>query len=122
MSSRWLRALVILPIILLLAFPVGLLLLSAPSPTARPPRPVAAAEPVSPTMWHATPRPVVHHAAPRPVVRVIRTYTVRAGDTLWTIATHVYHNPGKWSYLWHHNARVIGNNPGIIRTGERLEL
>jgi len=50
-----------------------------------------------------------------------RTYTVRAGDTLSSIAQRFYGNPADWSWLYHVNSSVIGN-PNDIYAGEVLKI
>uniref|UniRef100_UPI0035D79A0A LysM peptidoglycan-binding domain-containing protein n=1 Tax=Nocardioides alcanivorans TaxID=2897352 RepID=UPI0035D79A0A len=50
------------------------------------------------------------------------------GDTLWSIARE--HSPGAtdaqldrtWREIWRHNRDVIGDDPDVIRPGQRLEL
>jgi LysM repeat protein len=50
-----------------------------------------------------------------------RTYTVRAGDTLSSIAQRFYGNPADWSFLYHVNSSVI-SNPNSIYAGEKLKI
>ena len=50
-----------------------------------------------------------------------RTYTVRAGDTLSTIAERYYHNPGDWRWIYNANRSKI-SNPNSIYVGERLTI
>jgi LysM repeat protein len=50
-----------------------------------------------------------------------RTYTVRPGDTLSSIAQRFYGNPGDWSWLYHVNSSVI-SNPNNIYAGEKLKI
>ena len=45
---------------------------------------------------------LVKHSAP-----VTRTYTVRAGDTLSSIASHFYGNGALWTWLYHVNSSVV---------------
>ena|ERR1700729_1664468 len=91
----------------------------------------ATAEPSRPAVQVSAPNnPVQHidqrlaaprsHPHPHPVVRAVKTvhtWTVRAGQTLWTIAQHTGES---WQQLYQHNRAVIGSNPNIIHTGERL--
>ena len=50
-----------------------------------------------------------------------RTYTVRPGDTLSSIAQHFYGNSADWSWLYHVNASVV-HNPNSIYAGEVLKI
>ena len=51
---------------------------------------------------------VVKHSQP-----ATRTYTVRPGDTLSSIAKRFYGNAADWTWLWHVNSSVI-HNPDAI--------
>lgn len=55
------------------------------------------------------------------VVYVLRSYTVRPGDTLSSIASRVYGNAGLWPALWWVNKAHI-RNPNEIYAGETLKL
>jgi resuscitation-promoting factor RpfA len=48
-------------------------------------------------------------------------YVVRSGDTLSAIA-NAKHVSGGWGHLYKINRSKIGNNPGMIRPGQRLTL
>jgi LysM repeat protein len=50
-----------------------------------------------------------------------RTYTVRSGDTLSSIAESYYHNPGDWQWTYEANRSKI-SNPNIIYVGESLTI
>jgi LysM repeat protein len=50
-----------------------------------------------------------------------RTYTVRPGDTLSSIARRFYGNPADWTWLWHVNESVV-RNPNSIYVGEVLKV
>jgi LysM repeat protein len=50
-----------------------------------------------------------------------RTYTVRSGDTLSTIAARFYGNAADWNALYHVNSSVI-SNPNLIYVGEVLKV
>jgi LysM repeat protein len=50
-----------------------------------------------------------------------RTYTVRAGDTLSSIAQRFYGNPADWTWLYHANESVV-HNPNDIYAGEVLKI
>lgn len=49
-------------------------------------------------------------------------YTVRAGDSLWTIAQTYYGNPGRWIDIYNANAGMIGANPSLIFSGTELVM
>jgi LysM repeat protein len=59
---------------------------------------------------------LVHSAQP-----VGRTYTVRPGDTLSSIAQRIYHNPADWRWLYEANRSKV-SNPNQIYVGERLNV
>jgi len=50
------------------------------------------------------------------------TYTVIAGDTLWSIAQRAYGAGGHWSRIYNANVAVIGPNPNLIFPGQRLYI
>jgi LysM repeat protein len=50
-----------------------------------------------------------------------RTYVVRSGDTLSSIAQRFYHNAADWQWLYHVNANTIAD-PNLIYAGERLTI
>jgi LysM repeat protein len=50
-----------------------------------------------------------------------RTYTVRSGDTLSSIAQRFYGNPADWPFLYHVNESEIAN-PNVIYVGEKLQV
>lgn len=49
-------------------------------------------------------------------------HTVVAGDTLSAIAARVYGSSGEWQRIYHANRAVIGNNPNLLRPGQKLVL
>jgi LysM repeat protein len=53
--------------------------------------------------------------------RAARTYTVRAGDTLSSIAQRFYGNPADWQFLYQVNRSVI-HNPNLIFQGDVLSV
>jgi LysM repeat protein len=59
---------------------------------------------------------VVKHNQP-----ATRTYRVRPGDTLSSIAKRFYGNAADWTWLWHVNSSVI-HNPDAIYVGEVLKI
>ena len=48
-----------------------------------------------------------------------RTYDVRSGDTLSTIAQRVYQNAADWQWLYHENQTTV-SDPNVIYPGEEL--
>ena len=58
--------------------------------------------------------PAAAHQAPA-------QYTVKAGDTLSSIARHEYHSAAAWPALWWVNRHKV-HNPEMIRVGQRLTL
>jgi hypothetical protein len=73
--------------------------------------------------------PSVGAPAPRaPAGPVATIYTVRAGDTLWSIAARALGDPFRWLEVWRSNAGRRMNDgsrfvdPDLIRPGWRLSL
>ena len=66
------------------------------------------------------------HAAPAPAVS--RRYTVRAGDTLWSIAIRHLGDGARWPDIWRMNRRArmqdgsMLRDPDVIRPGWRLRV
>jgi LysM repeat protein len=50
-----------------------------------------------------------------------RTYSVRSGDTLSSIAERFYHNPGDWTWIYAANKSRI-RDPNSIYVGESLTI
>jgi len=50
-----------------------------------------------------------------------RTYTVRSGDTLSSIAGSYYQNPGDWQWIYEANRSKIGD-PNSVYVGESLTI
>jgi LysM repeat protein len=57
----------------------------------------------------------------RAVQPITRTYTVRSGDTLSSIAEKFYSNPGRWQWIYAANRAKV-SNPNSIYVGERLTI
>lgn len=51
-----------------------------------------------------------------------KTYTVLKGDTLWKISKKFYGEGSKWKKIYDENKKTIGNNPDIIKTGQKLVI
>jgi LysM repeat protein len=54
--------------------------------------------------------------------KVTTTYTVREGDTLWSISQRFYGTPWKWEQIWDASRSVIGDNPNEIQPGMTLSI
>lgn len=58
------------------------------------------------------------------------TYTIKSGDSLWSIAQErvvgtnasVAEIDQAWRAIWNANRNVIGNNPSLIRPGQEIKL
>jgi LysM repeat protein len=59
---------------------------------------------------------LVQHSQP-----ATRTYTVRSGDTLSSIAQRFYGNSADWAWLYHVNSSVV-HDPNSIYVGEVLKI
>lgn len=57
-----------------------------------------------------------------PISSPPNTYTVVKGDTLWKIAQKVYKEGSKWQTIYNANKNVIGNNPNLIKPGQKLVI
>ncbi|WP_107058565.1 transglycosylase family protein [Streptomyces rimosus] len=51
-----------------------------------------------------------------------RTYTIRSGDTLSSIAQDQLGDASKWQALYRDNRATIGPNPSLIYPGQKLRL
>src|SRR2546429_1415391 len=63
----------------------------------------------------------LHPAAAHQAHQAPAHYTVKAGDTLSSIARHEYCNAAAWPALWWVNRHKV-HNPEMIRVGQRLTL
>ncbi len=59
---------------------------------------------------------------PRPVADRPRTITVRAGDTLWSIAATRLGRGNRWPEIYALNRRIIGSDSSLIHAGQVLTL
>lgn len=89
---------------------------TAPAPAETEPAPAETA----PAPAETTPAPA---PAPKPATTPItgKTYTVVAGDCLWSIAQRVYGTGTKWGELWAANASTIAN-PRLIFPGQVIQI
>lgn len=51
-----------------------------------------------------------------------RTYVVRSGDSLRSLARRFYRTSAYWKLIYRANQRKIGSNPNNIRVGEKLVI
>jgi nucleoid-associated protein YgaU len=58
-------------------------------------------------------------AAPPPAAE---RYTVVAGDSLSKIAQHAYGNANEWRRIYDANRQLIGDNPDLIKPGQKLTI
>ncbi|NTU84585.1 MAG: LysM peptidoglycan-binding domain-containing protein [Chloroflexales bacterium] len=49
-------------------------------------------------------------------------YTVKPGDSLWSIAQLAYGDPGRWVDIYNANVAIIGADPGLIFSGTVLTI
>ena len=52
----------------------------------------------------------------------VKTYTVKAGDTLSKIAEKIYGNSEKYQKLYEANKEAIGPDPDMIKEGLELKI
>lgn len=84
--------------------------------TAAPVAPVATPTPVPLPSQHPTPTP--HPPTGVPASKA-KSYTVKSGDTLTSIANHFYGN-SDWQKIYDANKAKIGPNPNLIHPGTVL--
>jgi nucleoid-associated protein YgaU len=57
-----------------------------------------------------------------PPTAVVVTYTVKAGDTLPSIAAAVYGDSNQWKTIYNANKATIGSDPNILQPGLQITL
>ena len=67
---------------------------------------------------NASPAPAVSQPSPSAQTR----YTVRAGDTMKSIAQAEYGDPEAWRRIYDANQAAIGANPDSLRVGMELTI
>jgi LysM repeat protein len=99
------------------------------TPRASPPAKPSATPRASPTKdatsaptAAATPVEPPAAATPAPAAAAPATYTVRAGDTLPSIANEVYGDSNRWTVIYDANRATIGGDPNVIQIGEQLTI
>jgi nucleoid-associated protein YgaU len=61
-------------------------------------------------------------ASPAGAADAPRTYTVQEGDTLLSIAAHVYGDPSQWTKLYDANKDLVGSDPSQVQVGSQLTI
>jgi len=51
-----------------------------------------------------------------------KTYTVDSGDSLWKIAEQELGDGNRWREIYDANKETIGDNPDLIKPGQRLKI
>lgn len=51
-----------------------------------------------------------------------KSYTVRAGDSMWAIAQRSYGDGAKWKNIYEANKKLVGANPNQLRPGQVLAI
>jgi LysM repeat protein len=75
----------------------------------------------TPTQGTAEARPIVTDALVTKDQGAIRSYTVKRGDTLSSIAKRFYGNAADWPALFEVNKSVL-RNPNVIEVGQKLQV
>ncbi len=52
----------------------------------------------------------------------IKSYTVKAGDTLSSIAKEFYGDPAKYERIYKVNKTTIGDDPDNLKVGQELKI
>jgi len=84
----------------------------APRPAPRTPTPAAVSKPVPPKPRPATTKPKPARTTP-PKPAVVRTYTVRRGDSLSKIAYKVYGDATQWRKIQDANRESLGDSVNV---------
>lgn len=61
-------------------------------------------------------------ASPQPAAINQDTYTVQSGDSLSKIAQKQYGNASAWNKIYNANKTTIGDNPDLIKPGQKLTI
>ena len=87
-------------------------------PVNKPPSGPPNGGPVSGPPVHGKPIRVV----PRPPKGKMQLYDVQPGDNLFDIAKAYYGNGNAWHQIYNANKRTIGNDPNLIKPGQKLSI
>lgn len=60
--------------------------------------------------------------SPPPTPETPRTYTVKAGDTLWKIAKKIYGDPTKWKHLFDANKALLKGDQHTLQVNMTLNI
>ena len=92
-----------------------------PAPKAAPKAPAAATKPQNSVPTTPTPSPAAKSQVTDPGA-ANDVYTVQSGDSLSKIAKKLYGDANSWHKLYEANKATIGDNPDLIRPGQRLNV
>jgi nucleoid-associated protein YgaU len=70
----------------------------------------------------ADPSVAASQADPSAAADAPQTYTVQQGDTLLSIAAHVYGDPSQWTKLYDANKDIVGSDPSQVQVGSQLTI
>ena len=90
-------------------------LVAPPRPKPEPPKP-------KPVVIQPPPKVVEPPPQPTPPPPQTRYYTVKSGDSLWTIARDQLGDPARHTELFELNAATLNDNPDSLRLGQKLVL
>ena len=106
--------------IAILAVVLALLALSHTTPVAAARAPQSTVS--TPAAIHPSPGPAATQAPAPPRAAPVQRYTVRAGDSLWSVSLARYGTGSDWPRLYIVNRVVIGSSPDHIEPGETLAI
>jgi nucleoid-associated protein YgaU len=80
------------------------------------------ASPANPSAAASQADPSAAASPADPAADAPQTYTVRQGDTLLSIAAHVYGDPSQWTKLYDANKDTVGSDPSQMQIGSQLTI
>jgi LysM repeat protein len=92
--------------------------IASPSATSKS-SPTAVKKPATPAPTAPAPTATSIPAPPTPTAT---SYSVRAGDTLPSIANQFYGDANQWTTIYDANRAAIGNDPNVIQVGTQLTI